>query len=61
MKNYVLTAFNDKGKTLINERFDAENDHKAKKIGEEKLAELNYQDHTSRVTRSSGGLVLFHR
>ncbi|WNF37552.1 YhzD family protein [Bacillaceae bacterium IKA-2] len=61
MKNYVLTAFNDKGKTLIDERFEAENDDEAKKFGEEKLAELNYQNHTSRVTKSSGALVLFHR
>lgn len=61
MKNYVLTAFNDKGKTLINERFEAKNDHEAKKIGELKLADLNYQENTSRVTRSYGGLVLFHQ
>lgn len=61
MKSYFLTVFNDNGKTLINERFEAENDQEAKKIGELKLAELNYQENTSRVTRSSGGLVLFHQ
>jgi hypothetical protein len=61
LKVYVLTVFDANGKVLVDEKFEATNDREAKKHGEQKLAELNYQDYTSRVTRSSGGLVLFHQ
>ncbi|QOY36375.1 YhzD family protein [Anaerobacillus isosaccharinicus] len=61
MKVYVLTVFDSKGKLLVDEKFEANNDNDGKKIGEQKLALLNYQGYTSRVTRSSGGLVLFHQ
>lgn len=61
MKVYVLTVFDKAGKVLVDERYEAENDAAAKKIGAEKLAASNYETFTSRVTRSSGGLVLFHQ
>jgi hypothetical protein len=61
MKGYVLTIFNRNGEAIVDERFEAKDDREAKKIGENKLSELNFQNNTSRVTRSSGGLVLFHQ
>jgi len=61
MKVYVLTVFDSKGKLLVDEKFEANNDNDGREIGEQKLALLNYQGYTSRVTRSSGGLVLFHQ
>ncbi|MCT8139485.1 hypothetical protein H1D32_18305 [Anaerobacillus sp. CMMVII] len=61
MRGYVLTVFDESGHLLVDEKFQANDDREAKKIGEQKLAELNYKNFPSRVTRSSGGLVLFHQ
>ncbi|RXI99875.1 hypothetical protein DS745_13425 [Anaerobacillus alkaliphilus] len=61
MAVYVLTVFDGTGKVLVDERFDAKDDAEAKKLGESKIAELKYETYSSRVTKSSGGLVLFHQ
>ncbi len=61
MASYVLTVFDGTGKVLVDEKFEAKDDAEAKKIGESKITELNYETYSSRVTRSSGGLVLFHQ
>ncbi|MGO4887500.1 YhzD family protein [Anaerobacillus sp. MEB173] len=60
MKTYVITVFDKSGEKLFEESFEAKDDKEAKEIGQRRLAEENYSEHTSRVTRSSGGLVHFH-
>ncbi|WP_405103326.1 YhzD family protein [Oceanobacillus sp. FSL H7-0719] len=61
MRNYALTVFAPNGEKLLDESFTAENDDAAKKIGEEKLAEHHYQEHTHRCVSPEAKLVLFHR
>lgn len=60
MKTYTLTVFEKTGETLLEENFEAPNDDDAKKIGEEKLSENNYLEHTHRCVSSAGKLILFH-
>ncbi|WP_026689049.1 YhzD family protein [Alteribacter aurantiacus] len=60
MPRFFITAYDKNGEHLLNDSFVAENDQEAKKIGQQKLDEQNLSDHTSRVVRDSGGLVLFH-
>ena len=61
MRNYFLTVFAPDGEKLLDETFTAENNDEAKKIGEGKLAEHNYQEHTHRCVSPEAKLVLFHR
>ncbi|KGX86155.1 YhzD family protein [Pontibacillus marinus] len=61
MKAYVLTVFAQDGTQLLEESFEAPNDDDAKKIGEQKLADQGYEDHTHRCVAPEGHMVLFHR
>ncbi|MEI3598904.1 MULTISPECIES: YhzD family protein [unclassified Oceanobacillus] len=61
MREYFLTVFNPDGEKLLDEAFTADNDEQAKKIGEEKLAEHNYSEHTHRCVTPEAKLILFHR
>jgi hypothetical protein len=60
MKNYVLTVFDKSGEKLLDETFQANNEEEAKTIGEQKLADQNYLEHSYRCTTSAGKLILFH-
>ncbi|MBB5173252.1 YhzD family protein [Texcoconibacillus texcoconensis] len=60
MGEYIVTAFDSKGKTLLNESFEAISDNDAKSIGLRKLKGENLHGYPARVTRSSAGLVYFH-
>lgn len=61
MNTYILTAFDQTGKKLLDDSFTAENHEEAKKIGKQKLFESNYHEQTHRCVTSDGELVLFHR
>lgn len=61
MEHFTLTAFAKTGETLLNETFEAKDEEEAKRIGQSRLEEEGYADHTSRVTNAKGKLVLFHR
>ncbi|WP_077623150.1 YhzD family protein [Sediminibacillus massiliensis] len=61
MKPYVLTVFDEQGKKLLEETFEAENDNDAVKIGNNKLEDTNYTEHTHRCVSPDGKLVMFHR
>lgn len=47
MADYFLTAFDPSGKTLVNERFEAENEETAKTHGEALLKEKASQSYPS--------------
>lgn len=61
MKTYYLTAFEKDGTNVLDESFEAENDDSAKEIGEKRLVEQGYHEHTHRCVAPNGHLVLFHR
>lgn len=61
MNTYKLTAFDETGKKLIDESFQAENDIQAKEVGEKLLTEKELNEVTHRCTSPAGKLVLFHR
>lgn len=61
MKTYTLTVFEKTGEKLLDETFTAANDEEAKRIGEQKLKEKQFEHKTHRCTTSSGKLILFHR
>nr|WP_087991233.1 YhzD family protein [Bacillus subtilis] len=61
MADYFLTAFEPSGETLVNERFEAENEEAAKMRGETLLKEKGLHSHTHRVVNAAGKLILFHR
>lgn len=61
MKTYVLTVFDKTGEKLLDESFEATNDQEAKKLGEERLAQEGYLEHTHRCVSPDAKLVLFHR
>lgn len=61
MRTYYLTVFNPDGEKLLDETFTAENDDAAKTIGQEKLEENGYSEHTHRCVNPEAKLVLFHR
>ncbi|WP_078548978.1 YhzD family protein [Litchfieldia alkalitelluris] len=61
MQYYVLTAFNQNGKTLLDEKFEAKDDQEAKYIGQLRLQEKQLDQQTHRCNSSSGKLLLFHR
>lgn len=61
MTDYTLTVFSKKGEKLLDETFSAESDADAKKIGQERLEEENYSEHTHRCVAPNARLILFHR
>jgi len=61
LKTYYLTAFDKTGEKLLDESFEAENNHKAQEIGKERLEEEGYSEHTHRCVSPDAKLVLFHR
>lgn len=61
MSEYALTVFSKKGEKLLDETFSANNDAEAKELGNKRLAEENYSEHTHRCVSPDARLVLFHR
>ncbi|AFI27623.1 hypothetical protein SC22_16215 [Bacillus sp. A053] len=61
MADYFLTVFDPSGNTLVNERFEAENEEAAKTHGEVILKEKELHSHTHRLVNAAGKLILFHR
>ncbi|MDL9995222.1 YhzD family protein [Bacillus stercoris] len=61
MADYFLTVFDPSGNTLVNERFEAENEEAAKTRGEVILKEKELHSHTHRLVNAAGKLILFHR
>lgn len=61
MRTYVLTVYDVSGKNLLNESFEAENDEKAKEMGQKRLKEEKYENHTHRCVSPEANLILFHR
>jgi hypothetical protein len=60
LKTYKLTAFEANGEKILDESFQADNDNKAKEVGEQLLSEKNLLAKTHRCTSPSGKLLLFH-
>lgn len=58
---YSLTAFENTGEKILDEGFEAADDHAAKKMGTAILTEKELNNKTHRCTSPSGKLVLFHR
>ncbi|MGP4106571.1 YhzD family protein [Virgibacillus sp. L01] len=61
MRTYVLTVFDKSGEILLDESFEAASNDEAKKIGQAKLDEEGYSEHTHRCVSPDAKLVLFHR
>lgn len=61
MAEYALTVFSKKGENLLNETFAATNDEEAKVIGQKRLDEEGYAEHTHRCVSPNAKLILFHR
>jgi len=61
MAEYALTVFSKQGEKLLDETFTAQNDQEAKSIGQTKLKEDGYEEHTHRCVSPDARLVLFHR
>ncbi len=61
MVDYMLTVFSKEGESLLNESFAAQNDDEAKTIGQKRLDEEGYTEHTHRCVAPNARLVLFHR
>ncbi|ATH94925.1 hypothetical protein ACH95_00175 [Bacillus glycinifermentans] len=60
MEVYYVTVFATTGETLLNERFEAENEEEAKQKGKDLLKKKRFLDHTHRVVHSSGKMIVFH-
>ncbi|MBP1947342.1 YhzD family protein [Virgibacillus litoralis] len=61
MRTYVLTVFDKSGEKLLDESFEATSNDEAKKIGQAKLDEEGYSEHTHRCVSPDAKLILFHR
>lgn len=61
MRTYVLTVYDEKGKKLLDESFEAETDEEAKAIGQRRLEEERYDQYTHRCVSPEAKLLLFHR
>lgn len=61
MAIYKLTAFEQTGKKVLDEDFEAINDRLAKEVGQKILTERKLLNKTHRCTSALGKLVLFHR
>lgn len=60
MKVYKLTAYEKKGKLIIDESVEAANDEEAKQKGQAILEDKNLTETTHRLASPTGKLVLFH-
>ncbi|MBS4188761.1 hypothetical protein KHA94_00825 [Bacillus sp. FJAT-49705] len=60
MKTYKLTVFEKNGEKLLDESFQAGDDHEAKGMGEKMLQEKGFDEKTFRCTSPAGKLILFH-
>ncbi|MDQ0174801.1 YhzD family protein [Bacillus chungangensis] len=60
MPSYKLTAFEPNGEKIIDETFDAVDDHEAKTKGAALIEEQGLQEKTHRCTSPTGKLLLFH-
>ncbi len=60
MKTYKLTAYEKKGKIIIDESVEAANDQEAKQKGLALLEEQDLLETTHRLASPTGQLVLFH-
>ena len=61
MKTFTLTVFDPSGEKLLDESFEAENNEEAKIIGQNRLEDEGYSEHTHRCVSPEAKLVLFHR
>jgi YhzD-like protein len=61
MNTYALTAYESNGEKILDETISAQSDSEAKEQGEARLAELNMQEKSHRLTSPKGQLLLFHR
>lgn len=61
MPTYYLTAFSDKGETLLNTTIDAQNDLEGKRLAQQTLLKEDLNQTTHRLVRSDATLLLFHR
>lgn len=61
MGEYILTVFSKSGEKLLDEKFEAKNNEEAKEIGQKRLEEEGYSEHTHRCVSPQAKLVLFHR
>ncbi|QKY68504.1 YhzD family protein [Lentibacillus sp. CBA3610] len=61
MKTYFLTVFDKTGERLLNESFEASDNHEAEKVGQARLDEEGYGEYTHRCVSPEAKLVLFHR
>jgi hypothetical protein len=61
MGMYYLTVFENTGKKLLDESFEAETELEAKKIAHRKLEENRWSDKTYRCISALGKLILFGR
>ena len=57
---YTITAFSDRGETLLDDTFDASSDSEARQQGIRRLKEADLEHRGARVTRS-GQLIHFER
>lgn len=60
VKIYKLTAYEPKGKIIIDESVEAANDAEAKQKGQEILEEKSLHETTHRLASPTGQLILFH-
>lgn len=60
VKTYKLTAYENKGKLIIEETFTAETDEEAKEKGNVMLKEKDLLEQTHRLASPLGKLLLFH-
>lgn len=60
MKIYKLTAYESKGKVIIDESVEAANDEEAKQKGQAMLEEKDLLETTHRLASPTGQLILFH-
>ncbi|OZU87908.1 hypothetical protein CIL03_14495 [Virgibacillus indicus] len=61
MKTYTLTVFDKSGEKLLDETFEATNNEEAKEIGQARLNDEGYSEHTHRCVTQDAKLILFHR
>lgn len=60
MKTYKLTAYESKGKVIMDESLEAQTDEEAKEKGYAILEEKELLETTHRLASPSGKLLLFH-
>ena len=60
MKIYKLTAYEQKGKVIMDDSLEAANDEEAKEKGLAILQEKDLLETTHRLASPTGKLILFH-